>query len=762
MNKIRREFLRMGLGAEERIAKVWDVYLRLTYSGHQASSFVSEHTHGQDHGSSFGPLSEVGSLSRMVGRKRKKHKEYKAEKDRLFRMHLESRKPYWFSSLDKHPEEKEPRTYLLPPFGNLILQEGDWGSFVAFGMSTREYLKEIDFSRRDVEPEPKEEKENAEGGDETKSTSFFSLPTLFNTSSAFSSSSSSVTSSTSSYAPSETTVLGASGEVVTWPPPPLPDFRCSITRKSTEEVLAAADEGFGLLSVLSMQSLPLTPTSVRTKNASTSAQSEGDDEDQCSSIGSRKEGKENSPLPPSAWANRNGIKDVTAVHDRPEPVAGEDELLLLPGDGEDVMLVPSIETFVASAANALSSSVTTSSEISAVPSLVTPPSAASTSSTFNTLTNGLSQAMKFMLTNAAEFRPVSPFSSPQKATPSSTRRPHIQYTFSFSPSPPSSASKSSKQKTKQFSLTMYYASQFHSLRSSSSSSCNLSHVSFLRSLSQTTNWIAEGGKSKSDFWKTVDGRYVIKSLVKSLWGVRDLGVLVGIGERWSEYLSPKSETHGATVLAKLFGFYTIEIRNAVEGGGIGELDKKVDLLVMENLFYGRKVERMFDLKGIVGRRRILTEDKQKDGTTPQTLFDAEWNDNQQNIQTAILIQPHSRELLLQAIRNDADFLARSNIMDYSLLLGIDRDKKEIVCGLVDFIGSYTLAKTLEYKAKQGLVLNSISSAASGGKKKEVTVIPPSEYQERFVSAMESYFVACPDKWSNLPEHGGVDQLGNVL
>lgn len=48
------------------------------------------------------------------------------------------------------------------------------------------------------------------------------------------------------------------------------------------------------------------------------------------------------------------------------------------------------------------------------------------------------------------------------------------------------------------------------------------------------------------------------------------------------------------------------------------------------------------------------------------------------------------------------------------------------------IGSYTFAKTLEYKAKQGL--------HSG---KEVTVIPPNEYQERFVNAMDNYFVPCP-------------------
>ncbi len=85
----------------------------------------------------------------------------------------------------------------------------------------------------------------------------------------------------------------------------------------------------------------------------------------------------------------------------------------------------------------------------------------------------------------------------------------------------------------------------------------------------------------------------------------------------------------------------------------------------------------------------------------------------------------------------------------SLLLGIDEEKKEIACGLVDTIGirlfslrgnhtqkddlgSFTFAKTLEYKAKQGI--------QSG---KEVTVMPPAEYQQRFVNALDGYFVACP-------------------
>jgi hypothetical protein len=39
------------------------------------------------------------------------------------------------------------------------------------------------------------------------------------------------------------------------------------------------------------------------------------------------------------------------------------------------------------------------------------------------------------------------------------------------------------------------------------------------------------------------------------------------------------------------------------------------------------------------------------------------------------------------------------VMDYSLLLGLEKDKKEIVVGIVDSIGSFDLWKTLESKGK---------------------------------------------------------------
>ena len=70
----------------------------------------------------------------------------------------------------------------------------------------------------------------------------------------------------------------------------------------------------------------------------------------------------------------------------------------------------------------------------------------------------------------------------------------------------------------------------------------------------------------------------------------------------------------ATALAKLLGFYTIEIKNLETGA----VQSKADLLVMENLFYARNISKTFDLKGIQGRK-VKTH-----GNTSKTLFDGEW------------------------------------------------------------------------------------------------------------------------------------------
>ncbi len=57
------------------------------------------------------------------------------------------------------------------------------------------------------------------------------------------------------------------------------------------------------------------------------------------------------------------------------------------------------------------------------------------------------------------------------------------------------------------------------------------------------------------------------------------------------------------------------------------------------------------------------------------------------------------------------------------------------CRIVDFLGAFTLAKQLESSSKKALKAQDA--------KANVTILPPSEYASRFLSAMDSYFIGTP-------------------
>ncbi len=90
-----------------------------------------------------------------------------------------------------------------------------------------------------------------------------------------------------------------------------------------------------------------------------------------------------------------------------------------------------------------------------------------------------------------------------------------------------------------------------------------------------------------------------------------------------------------------------------------------------------------------------------------------------------------------SINNDTLFLSRQNIVDYSILLGIDEEKREIVMGIIDYLHQYTWDKQIETGVKS---LGKIAGQSTP------TVISPGSYKDRFRQAMERYFMAIPDQF----------------
>jgi len=76
-------------------------------------------------------------------------------------------------------------------------------------------------------------------------------------------------------------------------------------------------------------------------------------------------------------------------------------------------------------------------------------------------------------------------------------------------------------------------------------------------------------------------------------------------------------------------------------------------------------------------------------------------------------------------------------MDYSLLVGVDRQRKELVCGIIDYLRQYTWDKQFETWVKASLVVP---------KNVLPTVISPGEYKKRFRKFMDTHFLTVPDHW----------------
>ncbi|KAF2323993.1 hypothetical protein GH714_005902 [Hevea brasiliensis] len=82
-----------------------------------------------------------------------------------------------------------------------------------------------------------------------------------------------------------------------------------------------------------------------------------------------------------------------------------------------------------------------------------------------------------------------------------------------------------------------------------------------------------------------------------------------------------------------------------------------------------------------------------------------------------------------------------DVMDYSLLVGLDNERKELVVGIIDFMRQYTWDKHLETWVKASGILG-------GPKNASPTIISPKQYKKRFRKAMTSYFLTVPDQWSS--------------
>ncbi|KAK9351951.1 hypothetical protein V1523DRAFT_415429 [Lipomyces doorenjongii] len=247
---------------------------------------------------------------------------------------------------------------------------------------------------------------------------------------------------------------------------------------------------------------------------------------------------------------------------------------------------------------------------------------------------------------------------------------------------------------------------------------------YIQSLSRCVKWDSTGGKSGSAFLKTLDDRLVVKQLSPS-----ELDAFINFAPSYFQYMAQVFFHDLPSVIAKIMGFYQVQVRNPITNKSM-----KMDIIVMENLFYDRKLSRIFDLKGSMRNRHV-----EQTGKANEVLLDE--NMVEYIFESPLFVREYSKKILRASLWNDTLFLAKMNVMDYSLVIAIDPERHQLVVGIIDCLRTFTWDKKLESWVKErGLV---------GGGGKVPTVVTPRQYKNRFREAMERYILMVPDFWHQL-------------
>lgn len=264
---------------------------------------------------------------------------------------------------------------------------------------------------------------------------------------------------------------------------------------------------------------------------------------------------------------------------------------------------------------------------------------------------------------------------------------------------------------------MHFAAEFHNFRKKIFEDVH-DHQDFLASLSRCDPWQSSGGKSGASFYKTADGRFLLKQLNN-----HELDNLKKNVTKYFAYITQKR-----SLMAKIVGLYTVGYKTG--NGGV-----KFDLVVLENLFHNRKISESYDLKGSMRNRFVDSNNLQ--GDKELVLMDE--NLLRMACENPFYVSHKTKNELKNAVESDAAFLCDIKVMDYSLLVGKDLNTNELVVGIIDYLRPFSIDKIIESQVKK-------TSGYFQGNVEDPTVISPSAYQSRFISAMDNYFVLLPDYW----------------
>lgn len=248
------------------------------------------------------------------------------------------------------------------------------------------------------------------------------------------------------------------------------------------------------------------------------------------------------------------------------------------------------------------------------------------------------------------------------------------------------------------SCRIFFAEQFAALRQAYQ--CE---DIFVESLARCAKFDASGGKSGSAFLKTKDDRFIVKEISRL-----EMDAITKFAPAYFEYTTAAHRRGRPTALAKTYGFFKIGYRNGVTGRSM-----HMNVLVQENLFYSRTFAKIYDLKGSQRNRLIKPTGKMNEVLLDENLMETAYTN-------PLYLRDHSKRILSAALWNDTLFLNELNVMDYSLVVGVDTEHNELVVGVVDYIRTFTWDKKVESWVKD----------LGGGGRGEPTIVTPAQCELR--------------------------------
>ncbi|KAI9140810.1 SAICAR synthase-like protein [Paraphysoderma sedebokerense] len=189
----------------------------------------------------------------------------------------------------------------------------------------------------------------------------------------------------------------------------------------------------------------------------------------------------------------------------------------------------------------------------------------------------------------------------------------------------------------------------------------LSSTDYLNSLTgkYVLSELDSPGKSGSFFYFSHDYRFIIKTIHTS-----EHNLLRKILPHYLLHITQNPHT----LLARFYGLHRVKAPGKAP----------VHFVVMTNVFPSNKdIHEIYDLKGSsVGR--FISEEEAK-GNPKAVLKDINWMNRQRKLE----LGPEKRKAIIEQLEKDVEFLKKSGIMDYSLLVGIHDLKRGNMEGLRD-------------------------------------------------------------------------------